>query len=140
MRDSIFWPLLAQVALTAAVWVRLYVVRLGEIRRRRIDPQILATHQGLSLLLTETAPADNFRNLFEVPVLFFSACLALAVTGSVTMLQLALAWTFVALRVAHSSIHVTCNRVPFRFAVHVLGTAVVFIMWALLGVHLLVSG
>jgi hypothetical protein len=32
MRNAIFWPLVAQVALVGAVSVRLYVKRIGELR------------------------------------------------------------------------------------------------------------
>ena len=81
--------------------------------------------------LQDIAPADNFRNLFEVPVLFFAVCCALAVTDTVTGIQLALAWAFVALRAAHSFIHVTYNRVMHRFTVYVASTICVFAMWAL---------
>lgn len=49
---------------------------------------------------------------------------------------MALAWSFVALRTAHSLIHVTYNRVVHRFAVYVLGTLCVFAMWALFAFQL----
>lgn len=39
MRNAIFWPLIAQVVLTALVAVRLYVTRIAEMRIRRIHPQ-----------------------------------------------------------------------------------------------------
>jgi hypothetical protein len=107
MRNAIFWPLIAQVALVALVAARMYATRIGEIRSRRIDPQALATTGTATGVLKDIAAADNFRNLFEVPVLFFAVCCALAITDSVTASQLALAWTFVGLRAAHSLIHVT---------------------------------
>ena len=68
----IAWPMLAQALLTAVVWVRMYVVRVAEMRRRGIRPQSIATSRAISSALEDTAPADNFRNLFEVPVLFFA--------------------------------------------------------------------
>ena len=45
-------------------------------------------------LLANNSAADNLRNLFEIPVLFFAICLALYVTGFVTPLQESLAWGF----------------------------------------------
>lgn len=124
------------VGLTALVWVRMYVVRLKEIGTKRIDPQSISTSRGASRFLEETAPADNFRNLFEVPVLFYAVCLALTVADKVTPLQIMLAWTFVILRVAHSLIHLSYNRVIHRFTAHALGTAVVFFMWLLFALQL----
>ena len=77
------------------------------------------------------AAADNFRNLFEAPVLFFAVCCALAITDTVTPLQVTLAWVFVGLRAVHSFIHVTYNRVMHRFAAYVASTICLFLMWGL---------
>jgi hypothetical protein len=118
--DPIWLPCVALVGLTALVWVKLYADRLGEMRARRIDPQELATTR---------AAADNFRNLFEVPVLFYLLCIALAVTGASTPAFVAAAWGYVVLRALHSLIHVTYNRVVHRFLVYVASTLLLFGMW-----------
>lgn len=137
MRRAIFWPVAAQIALVAVIWVRLYLARLAEMRARRIDPQSLATSQMAAKALENVSAADNFRNLFEVPVLFYVVCCALAITDLVTPLQMSLAWGYVALRVAHSLIHVTYNRVTYRFVVYALSTLDVFAMWGVFTVSLL---
>lgn len=130
-RSAIFWPVVAQVALTAAVWVRMYFERMSEMRRRGIHPQRVATSRSAVEALQDVAAADNFRNLFEIPVLFYTVCCALAITAAVTPAQLGLAWTFVVLRAAHSAIHLTYNRVVHRFVVYVAGALCVFAMWLL---------
>ncbi len=135
-RALIFWPVLAQVLLTAIVWVRMYVVRLGEMRTRRISPQTIATSRAAAIALENVVAADNFRNLFEVPVLFFAVCAALASLDLVVPAQVALAWTFVGLRYLHSVIHLTSNRVIYRFSVYVLSTLCVFGMWTLFAFQL----
>ena len=136
MRNLIFWPLIAQVILVAAVAARMYAVRVAEMRARRIRPQSLATRPMAAGALENVAAADNFQNLFEVPVLFFAVCCALAITDMVTAPQLALAWLYVGLRAAHSVIHVTYNRVMHRFAVYIASTICVFLMWALFAISL----
>lgn len=136
MQTLIFWPMIVQVALTAAVWVRLYQTRILELQRRGIDPQAVMTSRTAAGVLEDVAAADNFRNLFEVPVLFFAVCLALAVTELVSPMQLVLAWAFVLLRVTHSVIHMTYNRVMHRFAVYGLGTICVLAMWLLFAASL----
>lgn len=130
MQTLIFWPMIAQVALTAFIWFRLYRTRIPELRRRGVDPQAVQTSRQAADVLQDVAPADNFRNLFEVPVLFYAVCLSLAFTELVAPLQLALAWLFVISRAAHSFIHVTYNLVVHRFAAYALGTLAVFAMWA----------
>ena len=129
MSDPIWLPCVALVGLTAIVWVKLYADRLGEMRARRIDAQELATTRAAAGRLERTAAADNFRNLFEVPVLFYVLCGALAVTGGSTPGFVAAAWAYVGLRALHSLIHVTYNRVVHRFLVYVASTLLLFGMW-----------
>lgn len=128
---QILWPVLAQVALTVVVWIALYLARLGEMRARRIDPQAVKTSRHAAGVLDNVAAADNFRNLFEIPVLFYALVPLLLFTHQVTTAELALAWSFVALRACHSAIHIGYNRVVHRFTAYVLSTLCVFAMWAL---------
>jgi hypothetical protein len=127
--DPIWLPCAAMVLVTALVWVKLYVDRLSEMRRRRIAPQSLSTARDAVGRLEKTAAADNFRNLFEVPVLFYVLCIAIAVSGGSTPGLVAGAWAYVGLRALHSLIHVTYNRVTHRFLVYVASTVLVFGMW-----------
>lgn len=128
--DPIWLPCAALVLVTAIVWVKLYVDRLVEMRRRSISPQSLATARDAAGRLEKTAAADNFRNLFEVPVLFYVLCAAIAAGGGSTPGLLTAAWAYVGLRALHSLIHVTYNRVTHRFLVYVASTVLVFGMWA----------
>ena len=126
---AMLWPLTGMAALTALVWVKLYVDRLGEMRRKHIDPQSLASAAFKAEALQKVAAADNFRNLFEVPVLFYALCLAVSVTGMATPGLVQAGWAFVALRALHSLIHVTYNRIVHRFAAYAASTLLLFGMW-----------
>jgi hypothetical protein len=129
-------PAVAMVAITAFVWVQLYVQRIGEMRRRRIPPADLATSRQAASVLQDVSVADNFRNLFEVPVLFYVFCLALYATHLQDALVLAGCWMFVALRAAHSTIHCTYNNVIHRFYVYALSTMLLFALWGWLAIEL----
>lgn len=135
-RTAILWPMCAQAGLVVLVWLRMYAVRLREMRVRDIDPQRLARNTDLVQILENNAAADNLRNLFEVPVLFFAVCLALHDTGLGTPLQVSLAWGFVLLRAVHSFVHTTYNRVTHRFTAYAISTVLVFTMWALFALAL----
>ena len=128
--NPIWLPCSAMVLVTALVWIKLYADRLGEMRARRISPQLLATARDAAERLEKTAAADNFRNLFEVPVLFYVWCIAVAMTGVSTAGLVTAAWVFVGLRALHSLIHVTYNRVLHRFLVYFASTVLMFAMWA----------
>jgi len=128
--DPIWQPAAAMVLVTALVWIKLYADRLGEMREKRISPQSIATARAAGGRLENTQAADNFRNLFEVPLLFYVLCIALAVTGGSTPGFVAAAWAYVILRALHSLIHVTYNRVTHRFLVYVSSTVLLFGLWA----------
>lgn len=132
-----FQPAFAMVALTFLVWCRLYYVRIGEMHRRRIAPQSLADSAGVAARLQDTRASDNFRNLFELPVLFYLGLGVLALSGPATSMTMALAWAFVALRVLHSAIHCTYNRVMHRFVVYVAGALVLWAFWACMAIGLM---
>ena len=126
------WPLATMVALTFVVWVRLYFERIGEMQERRIHPQKVATSQAAASVLTRTRAADHFRNLFEMPVLFYAGvCVALALSLHSDLL-LGLAWAFAALRIVHAAIHLTYNRVMHRFGVYVTSCVAAWAFWAVL--------
>jgi len=120
---------LAMVLLTGAVGLRLLLNRMTEMREKRIHPQAASTSVQMAAKLQNVQAADNFRNLFEVPVLFYALCAtALALKHVPSWLVLG-AGLFVALRVAHSFIHCTYNKVMHRFPVFMLGFFVVVVLW-----------
>lgn len=129
-----YWPAVAMAALTFVVWVRLYVVRISEMRRERIHPQSLATSAQAAARLRDTRAADNFRNLFELPVLFYLAVVVAAQTAQINVWVLSLAWAFAVLRVLHSVIHCSYNKVIHRFSVYFAGALVLWLLWAVVAV------
>ena len=135
--QQIYFPALVLVGLTLVVWLRMYVSRIGEMKRERIHPQSIAMSAQAAAKLTDTRAADNFRNLFELPVLFYVAVLLIAQAGLESLATVALAWGFVLLRVLHSWIHCTYNKVMHRFQVYVAGGAVLFVLWGVIAWGLL---
>lgn len=132
-------PMIAMVALTFVVWVRMFVVRVAEIKQKKLSPNDLSDSKQVALKLERVTAADNFRNLFELPVLFYTLCVNLLLTNQVDTLMLVGAWAFVLLRVAHSAIHLTYNDVMHRFQAYVVGGVCLYSMWLLLGIRWLIS-
>ncbi len=137
MHTSILLPCAAFVLLTMLVWLRLYVERIREMRMRRISPSALATARDVAQTLQHTQAADNFRNLFEVPVLFYVLCLALLVSQWANSFDLIAAWGFVVLRALHSWIHLTYNRVMHRFIAYAASTVLLWGWWFSFAIRLL---
>ena len=132
MRNPVLWPMFAMVLLTLLVWLRLFQTRLGEMKQRRIHPQTVATSVQMAQRVEDSRAADNFRNLFELPVLFYAAALLAVQAGSDNTLLLILCWIFVVLRALHSYIHCTYNRVMDRFKVYLLSGLVLWAIWGVL--------
>ena len=135
--NPILLPMFAMVALTFVVWVRLYIVRVGEMRARRIHPQSVASSRERASQLDDTRASDNFVNLFEVPVLFYLLCLVLLVLQVDSTWFHYGAWLYVFLRVWHSLIQCTYNKVMHRFQVYVASSVVLIALWAGLAVRVL---
>lgn len=117
-------PAAALMCWTFVIWFRLYFVRLRTMRQKRIHPQKMATRQARNALVIsdrELQTSDNFQNLFELPVIFYAACLMAYLLQDVSDLSLMLAWSFVGMRIVHSVIHVTYNRVTHRSFAYLIG-------------------
>ena len=136
---TILLPPTVLAFLTGFVWLRMGSDRLGELRSRRIHPQQVATSKQMSESLQTVQSADNFRNLFEVPVLFYALCGFLAISKLTTVLLLACAWGYVVLRAAHTYIHLTHNKVVRRFQTFVASTIVLYVMWGVFAVRLVLD-
>jgi hypothetical protein len=129
-QQAIFGPAFALLGLTLVVWVLMYLRRRAFVLAHRIRLRDVATPETLARTLDEYAasPGNNFRNLCEMPVLFYVLCLYLFVTGRVDAPYLALAWLFFGFRVLHSYVHCTSNRVSRRLLCYALAG---FAFWAM---------
>jgi hypothetical protein len=85
---------------------------------------------------TVSIPNRNYMNLLELPVLFYVVCLMFYVTNWVDAPALWLAWTFVVLRVIHSLIHLTYNKVRHRLVPFAFANLAVLAMWCLFFVRM----
>jgi hypothetical protein len=74
-------------------------------------------------------PNRAMMNLLELPILFYVASLMYYVAGRVDGVVLAIAWTYVALRVVHSLIQLTYNKVFHRLIPFALSNFVLTAYW-----------
>jgi len=117
------------VLLVFAVGVAMLFTRVQEMRRKRVHSQAAANSLTMAAHLENVEVADNFRNLFEVPVLFFAlAAIALA-TGYVPRWLVITSWVFFALRLLHSVIHCTYNKVYHRLIIFLASFGLLVGMW-----------
>jgi hypothetical protein len=130
--DLILQPMVGMMVLTAVVWFVLYAMRIPAMKKAGVPVQTYTTPDKTLELLPDAVnyPANNFKNLFELPVLFYGLCLFLFVTGSVDKAYVIAAWLFFGFRVLHSVVHCTSNIVMLRFYLYL---AAALALWFMLG-------
>lgn len=129
MNNAIYLPMLGMVTLTFVVWGMAVYRRVREIRMRRIPLQSLAQARQVAVAFEDVQAMDNFNNLLQVPTLFYVLCLAMAQRGGGGELFLTGAWAYVLLRVLHSAIQITHNRVPHRFYAWLASNLILIALW-----------
>lgn len=126
---AILQPVVALMIWTMVMWVWMYATRIPAMQN---DPAINAanlkgtTGPALRAQLPEKVSwkADNYNHLHEAPTVFYAAALVLAIIGQGDGLNALLAWMYTGLRVLHSLVQVTANRVMVRFVLFALSSLV----------------
>lgn len=134
INTAFFLPAFALVLLTMAVMLRMLTSRIAEMKANKIHPQSIATSIALAAKMPDTRASDNFRNLFETPVLFYAAMLFAQATPQAGQILLGLAWLYVVLRVVHSIIQCSYNKVMHRFYVFFTSVGVLLAIWIMLAI------
>jgi hypothetical protein len=125
---DILKPVVALAAWTMVMWVWMYTTRIPAMRAAKLDPDRLARDPAArldNLLAPEVQwKAHNYNHLHEAPTVFYAIAIVLAIVGEGDGLNAGLGWAYVALRVIHSLVQATVNKVIVRFAVFALSSLV----------------
>ena len=120
-------PVLALIAWTFVMWAWMYATRIPAMQAAKVDVNELARIGGKLELPPEVSRvADNYNHLHEQPTVFYALALAAQISGAVDGATIALAWTYVLLRVVHSIVQATKNVIMVRFSVFAIASVVLF--------------
>ncbi|WP_394692639.1 MAPEG family protein [Hyphobacterium sp.] len=129
MDNPILTPALILICWTLVMWMWMYATRIPAMQKAKIDPTKMQEKSEMDVLPKEVRRiADNYNHLHEQPVIFYALVFYAALAGSDTMVTVYAAWTYVALRIAHSLIQALWNFIPVRFAVFMLSSLVLVLM------------
>ena len=128
-KTSILFPIVALATLTFAVLLLIPVRRFRAGAAGQVVFDDFRYGESARVPPEVVIPNRNMMNLLELPMLFYVACLTCYVTDRVNGTALALAWTYVGLRIAHSAIHVTYNRVRHRLIAFAASNVVLVMFW-----------
>ncbi|HUG03976.1 MAG TPA: MAPEG family protein [Steroidobacteraceae bacterium] len=136
---QILWPAFALVALTLMIVIRLARQRFAAVKAGRVDPRFYKVFRGDGEPEDVAATARNLLNLYEMPTLFYAGTAIAFAAGQSGALLVTLAWSYVALRFLHSAIHLSLNKVLWRFRVFAASWLVLLAFWVALAVELVTS-
>ena len=106
----------------------MYATRIPAMMKLNVEPDSLAHDPDVTL--DKVLPpqvqwkAHNYNHLHEAPTVFYAVAIVLAIIGQGDGLNAWLGWAYFGLRVLHSLIQATVNRVTLRFAVFALSSLV----------------
>ncbi|MFN3423423.1 MAG: MAPEG family protein [Novosphingobium meiothermophilum] len=130
---KILQPAVALMVWTMVMWLWMYATRIPAMNAAKLDPDSLAQDPTRTLDDILPAPvqwkAHNYNHLHEAPTLFYAVCAVIAIAGQGNGTSATVAWVYVALRVVHSIVQSTVNKVMIRF---LLFTASTFALMALI--------
>ncbi len=125
---AILQPVVVLAAWTMVMWAWLYATRIPAMSKLKVDPDSLARDPGTTLddLLPASVQwkAHNYNHLHEAPTVFYAIALLLAMIGQGDGFNATLAWGYVALRIVHSLVQATVNKVMLRWALFMTSSLV----------------
>ena len=127
---AILQPVVALAAWTMVMWFWLYGTRIPALSAAKVSPDDLVHDPSKSLdnVLPPQVQwkAHNYNHLHEAPTVFYAVAVVLAIIGQGDGINTQLAWAYVALRVVHSVVQATINKVGLRFALFALSSLCLF--------------
>ena len=128
MQSQILQPIVALLIWTMIMWAWMYATRIPAMSKRNVDIQRLVNDPDDSLdrqLPVEVQwKAHNYKHLHEQPTVFYAVALLLAFIGQGDGMNALLAWIYTGLRVIHSLVQVTANKVMVRFILFAISSVV----------------
>lgn len=127
---QILGPVVALTIWTMIMWAWMYATRIPAMSKAEINPDDAAMTGALDKALPANvqSKAHNYNHLHEQPTVFYAVALVLALVGQGDGLNALLAWIYVGLRVAHSLVQVTANKVMVRFVLFAMSSLVLIAM------------
>jgi len=107
----------------------LLVLRLKAVRSHKVSSRYFKFNKGDDIPDNMLAVSQNYSNLFELPALFYVACVVAIILNQSTEYFVVHAWFFVLFRYIHSYIHVTYNHILHRLAAFAVSGFILLSMW-----------
>jgi len=123
-------PVLALILWTFVMWAVMYARRIPAMNAITKNTQRFIDEPELKDQIPAKVrwAADNYNHLHEQPVVFYALMFYLHLEELTPSWILYLAWAYVIIRVVHSLVQITSNKVIARFSLFVLGSICLLVM------------
>ena len=128
---AILYPMFALATWTSLVLLLVPFRRIRAVARREVTEADFKLGESSAVPPAVSIPNRNYMNLLEAPMLFYVVCLIFYAGAATTTNVILLAWAYVALRLIHSAIHLTYNKVLHRVLVFAASNAVLIVLWVM---------
>lgn len=128
--ENFLTPVLVLILWTFVMWVVMYMRRIPAMNAITKNTQRFIDEPDLKNQIPAKVrwAADNYNHLHEQPVLFYALMFYLFLTQTTPTWIWYLAWGYVIIRIFHSLVQITGNKVIYRFSLFALGSIVLMVM------------
>ena len=102
------------VALTFVVTMRLLYFAVKSVKKGEVHIKQYRIYDGEFPLILNSV-RQHYKNMFEMPILFYLLAVLLLIQGNTTNLDIIFAWGFVVFRILHSISRIPNRDVNLRF-------------------------
>ena len=119
------YPLLFMIILTMLVTFRLLIIAVYLVRTKQVHIKQFRMFDG-EIPQYALSAREHFKNMFEIPVLFYVLCILSITTNNYSQIDINIAWGFAISRLLHTIVRIPNKDVIVRFAFFVIG---LFFSW-----------
>ena len=126
---SILYPMFSLALITFIIGPLLLVTRINSVKAGIVPMEYYEIFQGGQPPANVIQTTRHWSNLFEAPTLFYVVCILAILLQVDSLLLTGMAWAYVSIRVLHSLVHLTYNRVSHRLSMFLTSQVILITMW-----------
>jgi hypothetical protein len=136
-KEELILPLIAMILLTLSVTLYLAISNSLAVLSKKVHIKHLKLFNIDEIPNYLTTISQHYKNLFELPILFYVWIFTILNLENWTQIDIYLAWAFVGSRYFHSLIRVPNKKVQLRFYIFLIGLCIILVCWIRVGINLL---
>lgn len=124
-----FYAMFAMLVLVFLVGKKVIQGRIAAVKSGRLSMNYFETFEAKEVPKEIIQGSRQLSNLFEIPVLFYTACLIAMLIDLQSPYFGMISWLFVIGRACHSWIHLGSNQVPQRLKAFIFSNTMLLLLW-----------